>query len=218
MEFQSLTDLLLDYVKTYAVYLHKVKRVKVGMPLPYSNRSFESIQWNGCTINMSKTHVSEWSKACEKHARLIRLNSMSSSLNTVGQSSISQRNLTALSKAYLVQNAEKMNKTNNKSCPDNSKDESKAKIDSKKIVIENIVENTEIYDEVENKIVRELTEQDLNFLPTMPGSFSIKRENSKSILKAEKDIRSSLNSSQQSYQTNESTVVIKRKKIKSLRV
>ena len=51
------------------------------MPLPYSNRSFESIQWNGVTLNMGKKcPVSEWSKACEKHARVIRQNSMSTGL------------------------------------------------------------------------------------------------------------------------------------------
>ena len=188
------------------------------MPLPYSNRSFESIQWNGCTINMSKTPVTEWSKACEKHARLIRLNTMTTSLNTVGQNSNSQRNLTALSKAYLVQNAEKLNKINTKTHKNTeiSKDDAKSKIDLKKYGIENTIENTELDDDMENKIIRELTEQELNFLPTMPGS--IKRENSKNALKPEKDIRSSLNSSQQSYQTNDSAVVIKRKKIKSLRV
>jgi len=81
LAYATLTELLLDFIEAYAVYLHKVKRIKIGMPLPYSNRTFESIQWNGVTLNMGKKcPVSEWSKACEKHARVIRQNSMTTGL------------------------------------------------------------------------------------------------------------------------------------------
>lgn len=75
MEYGSLTDLINDYIDCYAGYLHKVKRVKIGMPIPNSNRSFETIPWNGCTINLRETK--DWSRLVEKHSRSIRhFNSM----------------------------------------------------------------------------------------------------------------------------------------------
>jgi hypothetical protein len=46
------------------------------MPIAYSNRSFESISWNGCTICPSKEAQNEWHRAVEKHSRAIRQNSL----------------------------------------------------------------------------------------------------------------------------------------------
>ncbi len=47
IKYNSLTELIQSFIDSYATYLHKVKRVRIGMPIPNSNRSYESIQWNG---------------------------------------------------------------------------------------------------------------------------------------------------------------------------
>lgn len=70
LKYSSLTALIRDFINCYSDYLHKVKRVKIGLPIPNSNRSFESIPWNGCTINF-KDDI-DWPKQVEKHSRTIR--------------------------------------------------------------------------------------------------------------------------------------------------
>lgn len=145
LSFKTLTDLLLDFIETYSVYLHKVKRVKLGMPLPYSNRSFESIQWNGCTINVSKASVAEWSKICEKHARVIRLNTLNTTGNTQGQqiSTPSLRNI----------NAQKGSKSKlNKSQEANLTKEVKKLTETS-----SMFENTESTNSIENKIISDIS-------------------------------------------------------------
>jgi hypothetical protein len=93
LRFRSLTELLLDYIDSYASFLHKVKRIKVGMPLANSNRSFESIKWNGMTICPMKDEVAEWHRVAEKHARSIR---QASIVKHNAISFLSLRNLTNL--------------------------------------------------------------------------------------------------------------------------
>lgn len=72
LKYTSLAELLVDYINSYQSYMHKVKRIKIGSPLGYSNRSFESINWNGCTVMPCKENPGEWQRAVEKHARTIR--------------------------------------------------------------------------------------------------------------------------------------------------
>lgn len=72
IKYNSLTELIQSFIDSYAIYLHKVKRVRVGMPIPNSIRSYESIQWNGVQVN--PTHKSqEWIKYVEKQSRNIRI-------------------------------------------------------------------------------------------------------------------------------------------------
>ena len=117
LKFKSLADLLQDYITCYSVYLHRVKRIKIGLPIPGSNRSFESIPWNGCTINVGSMSSSDRGKLIEKHSRIIRHHS---SLVGVKQStSLSLRNLTNLqgpslknrSKSYLGIHLEELEKS-----------------------------------------------------------------------------------------------------------
>ena len=72
IKYSSLTELIQSFIDSYAVYLHKVKRVRIGMPIPNSNRSYESIQWNGVTINPTYKNQ-EWHKQVEKQSRNIRI-------------------------------------------------------------------------------------------------------------------------------------------------
>jgi len=73
--YDTLSGLIQDYVDSYAVYLHKVKRVRIGLPIPNSNRSYESIPWNGVTVYPSSSSAKqlEWQKSVEKHSRSIRI-------------------------------------------------------------------------------------------------------------------------------------------------
>jgi len=76
LKYKTLTDLILDYIEAFTKYLHRVKRVKIGNRIPHSNRSYESIPWNGFSLNLIKENASEWPKSIEKHSRHIRRNEM----------------------------------------------------------------------------------------------------------------------------------------------
>lgn len=67
LQYTTLSELITAYVDPYASYGHKVKRVKIGMPVPRLNRSFECIGWNG--VNTTMDNKSEWVKLVEKHSR-----------------------------------------------------------------------------------------------------------------------------------------------------
>ncbi len=124
LKFTSLSSLIRDYIDSYASYLHKVKRIKLGKPIVDSNRSFESIPWNGCTITINSSNFNEWPKLVDKHARLIRhsygqTNSLGASSFTKQSTSLSFKNLTNLdnngklkpnrTKSYLNLHLEKLN-------------------------------------------------------------------------------------------------------------
>ncbi len=76
IKYKTLTDLILDYIESFTKYLHRVRRVKIGSRIPHSNRSYESIPWNGISLNLIKENASEWPKLIEKHSRHIRRNEM----------------------------------------------------------------------------------------------------------------------------------------------
>ncbi len=124
LKYTSLSSLIRDYIDSYATYLHKVKRIKLGKPIVDSNRSFESIPWNGCTITINSSNYNEWPKLVDKHARLIRhsygqTNSLGASSFTKQATSLSFKNLTNLdsngkikpnrTKSYLNLHLEKLN-------------------------------------------------------------------------------------------------------------
>lgn len=69
IEYASLTDLLLDYIGSYNKYMHRVRRIRVSMPIAKSNRSFECIDWNG--ISVAPGDANEWTKLVERHSRLV---------------------------------------------------------------------------------------------------------------------------------------------------
>ena len=156
LKFKTLSDLIIDFIESYATYLHKVKRVKIGMPVPGSNRSFESIPWNGCVINFNKNNETEWPKTCEKHARCIRQHSTGSNLL---QTSVSLKNLSNLNantqKVYLdkpscFKNALRFG--NNKNVEDLRKTDAKKLYDNGSEWCEDNL--------LEQKIVNDLNEQD----------------------------------------------------------
>ena len=113
VKFKTLTDLISSYIECYSVYLHRVKRIKIGMPIPISNRSFETIPWNGCTVNLNQQGtVNEWSKLVEKQSKNIRYSN--NNLNLAQSNPLSFKNLTNLaistpSRSYSKQHLDKDN-------------------------------------------------------------------------------------------------------------
>lgn len=93
------------------VLFFQVKRIKIGMPVPCSNRSFESIPWNGCTMNTAKTSVPEWSKMCEKHARIIRQTGMVTGVNPAQVQAVSLRTVATSSTKRLTSRLNKSQET-----------------------------------------------------------------------------------------------------------
>jgi hypothetical protein len=107
MKFKSLADLMHDYINSYTNYLHRVRRIKIGLPIPGSNRSFESIPWNGCTINLSSMSLSEWPKLVEKHSRILRHHSAFGIPSLKQSTSLSLRNLSNLQGPSMNKNKSK---------------------------------------------------------------------------------------------------------------
>ncbi len=84
------------------------------MPIANSNRSFESIPWNGCTINPNSIATNEWIKVVEKQSRCIRHNTYNANL---AQTSLSLKNLTnsnSNTRTYIINHLEKQTNFNRK--------------------------------------------------------------------------------------------------------
>jgi hypothetical protein len=163
LKYTSLSSLIRDYIDSYAIYLHKVKRIKLGKPIVDSNRSFESIPWNGCTITINSSNYNDWPKLVDKHARLIRhsygqTNSICANSFTKQSTSLSFKNLTNLdnngktkpnrTKSYLNLHLEKINhQQNNKKFK--IKTENDSEIDE---VDDSDDEYSEDFDDIENNM------------------------------------------------------------------
>ncbi len=72
LKFDTLSDLLKDFIQAYSKFLHRVKRIRMGSQIPNVTRSYESIDWNCINVfpHESKT---DWIRHVEKHSRTIRL-------------------------------------------------------------------------------------------------------------------------------------------------
>ncbi|CAF0745736.1 unnamed protein product [Brachionus calyciflorus] len=156
LQFESLSDLIQDYIECYSNYLHKVKRIKIGLPIPNSNRSIESIPWNGCTINLNENK--DWSKLVEKHSRSIRhFNSIYNSKPLQNSKTNSNRTLSLnLSKnsSYLGKHLNKVNF-------------SKSNLKLEKNALKNLIEDdVDVYDEEDEDYLfeKEIVSTSLNKL------------------------------------------------------
>jgi hypothetical protein len=72
LKFETLSDLLNDFICTYSKFMHKVKRIRMGSPIPNVNRSYESIDWNCLNVFPVESNR-DWIRQVEKHSRSIRL-------------------------------------------------------------------------------------------------------------------------------------------------
>lgn len=70
--FKSLSDLVFDYEKSYNKFMHDVKKVKVGMPIPHDPHSYEFINWKAVTVSPNKMTKKEMTKDLEFMAKEIR--------------------------------------------------------------------------------------------------------------------------------------------------
>ncbi|XP_070180568.1 tubulinyl-Tyr carboxypeptidase 1-like isoform X2 [Littorina saxatilis] len=57
LEYESLTDVVLDFQKCYMRYWHDLRKVKVGLPVPHDQHSYEMISWKAKSwiVNASGT-------------------------------------------------------------------------------------------------------------------------------------------------------------------
>lgn len=182
LKFKSLNDLLLDYIDSYSNYLHKVKRIKIGNPIAGSNRSFETIPWNGCTINVASQNASDWPKLVEKHSRTIRHHSSMTLSSMKANTSLSLRNLTNL-------NIPLMNKKKSKSYLDIHLDDLKQKELNKSSSKSESVSNhmntlgeedeDDYYDSDDDFKSRQ--QKSLSYFPQTAPNFSRTKKNSESL-------------------------------------
>ena len=164
LRFRTLTDLILSYIESYNTYLHKVKRIKIGNPIPCSNRSYESIPWNGCTVNLNQD-ACEWPKLVEKHSRKIR----HFSPNFLGSkqfSSVSLRNLANVTNTGSSNNLVNNGRQQENSYLDIYMEKNRRKPENKftrsKSLDQNRVRSTASTKEKENESFIESTESDTN--------------------------------------------------------
>lgn len=73
LEYASLADLVIEFVKSYHQYWHEVKKVKVGYPVSHNPQSFETIVWKGTVINPSSMTRDDIRREMERHAKEAKL-------------------------------------------------------------------------------------------------------------------------------------------------
>ncbi|CAG2215043.1 VASH [Mytilus edulis] len=71
--FKSLADLMFDYEKSYNLFYHEVKKMKIGLPAPHDPHSYEFINWKTLTLTPGKQNKKEMTKDLEHMAKEIRL-------------------------------------------------------------------------------------------------------------------------------------------------
>ncbi|VDI61553.1 Hypothetical predicted protein [Mytilus galloprovincialis] len=75
--FKSLADLMFDYEKSYNLFYHEVKKMKIGLPAPHDPHSYEFINWKTLTLTPGKQNKKEMTKDLEHMAKEIRLKAKS---------------------------------------------------------------------------------------------------------------------------------------------
>jgi hypothetical protein len=187
LTFKTLTDLLLDYIEAYTNYLHRIKRIKISLPIPKSNRSFECIAWSGVNIALNKHNIatSDWLREVEKHSRLIKHNNLNSvqAFNFGLRQATSLRNLTNLGSAssssasnnnnnnggsYLSKHLAKLAKLNKQKSVDDFKKSSNNDVDDEENDDREYSFNNQTINSSEND-----ERKSLGFLPrTAPANFN----------------------------------------------
>lgn len=194
------------------------------MPIPSSNRSFESIPWNGCTINLSTMNSNEWSKIVEKQSRSIRHNTYNANL---AQTSLSLKNLTQLNsnsntKSYLLTHLEKQSKLSMK--PRSKSQDPKPVIKTEEEVIEDETNDDDYYFNKNASItnMNQISEKDLDFLPRtapLPGfSFNKKSRKNFENMTSFQLITSAKSMNQQIENLSANSGILSKRKKKSLRI
>ncbi|KAK3609691.1 hypothetical protein CHS0354_017544 [Potamilus streckersoni] len=70
--FRTLSELTVDFIRSYSKYQHDVKKIKIGMPISHDAHSYEFIQWKALTLNVSKLTQREMYKDIDQHSKEIR--------------------------------------------------------------------------------------------------------------------------------------------------
>lgn len=70
--YKSLSEVVLDFEKSYKKYWHEVKKIKIGLPVPHDSHSYEFIQWKTLVLTRSKLTQQEVIKEVDTHSKLIR--------------------------------------------------------------------------------------------------------------------------------------------------
>ncbi|XP_069116784.1 tubulinyl-Tyr carboxypeptidase 2-like isoform X2 [Argopecten irradians] len=70
--YKSLSELVFEFERSYNMFKHEVKKVKVGLPVPHDPHSYEFINWKALTINMNKLSPKEVAKDLDVVAKEIR--------------------------------------------------------------------------------------------------------------------------------------------------
>ncbi|KAI3380181.1 hypothetical protein SNEBB_007241 [Seison nebaliae] len=77
-DFETLSDLLMDYIISYNAVNHIVLRLRVGNPISHEPSQMSLINWNGVTIYLNANNLEKncnsyrWTKVVEKHSRFLR--------------------------------------------------------------------------------------------------------------------------------------------------
>ncbi|XP_064599992.1 tubulinyl-Tyr carboxypeptidase 2-like [Liolophura sinensis] len=81
LAYKNLSDLIIDFEQSYQKYMHSVRKVKIGLPIPHDPHSYVGIPWKGLSLNMAKLTRKDMVKDVDRHGREIK-NSAKSWMST----------------------------------------------------------------------------------------------------------------------------------------
>jgi len=73
LKFESLSQLVRNFLSSYHRYGHMVRKLKIGDKITKDPHSFEPIPWKGISLELGKMSDSEMYKELERHSRDLRV-------------------------------------------------------------------------------------------------------------------------------------------------
>lgn len=70
--YKTLSELIIDFEKSYRKYWHEIKKIKIGLPVQHNPHSYEFIQWKTLTLNRHCMTQQELVKNVDMHAKEIK--------------------------------------------------------------------------------------------------------------------------------------------------
>eukprot|EP00794_Sanderia_malayensis_P009855 gene9855-10866_t len=73
LNFKSLSNLILDYIQAYEICQHRVKKVKLSLPIVHDLKSCERINWRYLSLSISKMNEKDIKTVLDKYSKSLRI-------------------------------------------------------------------------------------------------------------------------------------------------
>uniref|UniRef100_A0A5K3ERN7 Reverse transcriptase n=1 Tax=Mesocestoides corti TaxID=53468 RepID=A0A5K3ERN7_MESCO len=71
LAYESLLDLIKDYLAAYSAHGHKVVKIKFSTPIPHSPLLLETINWKALTIFPVSDRIDQWSVLLDDYSKIL---------------------------------------------------------------------------------------------------------------------------------------------------